>query len=546
VASHAAPSLELLTGVAVAFLRSPFVTAATAWELQEATDGKFSLGLGTQVRTRVVRRYGTAFDRPGPRLRDYVVAVKACFSAFRTATLDHHGEFYDLDFMTPQWSPGPIAASDPKVDVAAVNPWMLRMAGEVANGVHVHRWASRAIWLVTSAECVCGRGEVGSAPSDIAVIVPVMTIVGDSDGERHNDRERVRASMSFYGSTPNYAISGMRPDSWGRPPVSVRSKPRAMLSRRGLRRTPRLPPSPMCSFRPRSNKLPGSPPDDRRSCSRRQRPTRPGRQDHPCRSRTRGCRFGRQRIRSGHHNRVAVGAVGQAEPLERTQRASVDAMATQPLDEGWTRQMDADPYPLCRWWWREGRMWRTNNLPITQGMQLPAESVLAQCIRSTKFTRQQEKEPRIMTNENSTEDKVQAHTLEEIATVTPEGTQPDDEPTRSRAHTSSDCAENRPATANGPMSPTTSPNLCTPSWSARQDHWPTRPTSHSLRTTSPAPTPWPPPSTTCWPQTASRLPAAGGRNRTGSLTRPRGVAWTLPRCCGNEPFRKKPWLTLSS
>ena len=138
VASQAAPGLELSTGVAVAFPRSPFVTAATAWELQEATGGRFRLGLGTQVRTHVVRRYGMAFERPGPRLRDYVLAVKSCFTAFRTGKLDHHGEFYDLDFITPQWSPGRIDAPDPKVDVAAVNPWMLRMAGEVADGVHIH------------------------------------------------------------------------------------------------------------------------------------------------------------------------------------------------------------------------------------------------------------------------------------------------------------------------------------------------------------------------------------------------------------------------
>src|SRR6201985_1351036 len=114
VASQTAPGLELSTGVAVAFPRSPFVTAAAAWELQEATDGKFRLGLGTQVRTHVVRRYGAAFERPGPRLRDYVLAVKACFAAFRTGTLDHHGEFYDLDFITPQWSAGPIDAAGPK------------------------------------------------------------------------------------------------------------------------------------------------------------------------------------------------------------------------------------------------------------------------------------------------------------------------------------------------------------------------------------------------------------------------------------------------
>jgi probable F420-dependent oxidoreductase len=207
VASQAAPGLELSTGVAVAFPRSPFVTAATAWELQEATGGNFRLGLGTQVRTHVVRRYGVAFERPGPRLRDYLLAVKACFCAFRTGTLDHHGEFYDLDFITPQWSPGPIDAPDPKVDVAAVNPWMLRMAGEVADGLHVHPigepgYLSRHV-LPKVAD---GAGKTGRSLSDIAIIVPVMTIVGDTDEERDKQREVVRTSMAFYGSTPNYAF----------------------------------------------------------------------------------------------------------------------------------------------------------------------------------------------------------------------------------------------------------------------------------------------------------------------------------------------------
>lgn len=207
VASQAAPGLELSTGVAVAFPRSPFVTAATAWELQESTGGKFRLGLGTQVRTHVVRRYGAAFERPGPRLRDYVLAVKSCFAAFRTGTLEHHGEFYDLDFITPQWSAGQIDAPDPKVDVAAVNPWMLRMAGEVADGVHVHPLGEPG-YLARHVVPNVGHGatKAGRSPSEIAMIVPVMTIVGDSDEERAGERDSVRASMSFYGSTPNYAF----------------------------------------------------------------------------------------------------------------------------------------------------------------------------------------------------------------------------------------------------------------------------------------------------------------------------------------------------
>lgn len=207
VASQAAPGLGLSTGVAVAFPRSPFVTAAAAWELQEATGGNFRLGIGTQVRRHVVHRYGAAFERPGPRLRDYVLAVKACFSAFRTGSLDHHGQFYDLDYLTPQWNPGPIDAPDPKVDTAAVNPWMLRMAGEVADGVHVHPVGEpgylRRHVLPGVAE---GAARTGRPASDIAVIVPVMAIVGDGDEERETQRESVRASLSFYGSTPNYAF----------------------------------------------------------------------------------------------------------------------------------------------------------------------------------------------------------------------------------------------------------------------------------------------------------------------------------------------------
>jgi probable F420-dependent oxidoreductase len=207
VASQAAPGLELSTGVAVAFPRSPFVTAAAAWELQEATGGNFRLGLGTQVRTHVVRRYGAAFERPGPRLRDYLLAVKACFSAFRSGKLDHHGEFYDLDFITPQWSAGPIDAPDPKVDIAAVNPWMLRMAGEVADGVHVHPIGEPGyIGRHVLPNVAAGAAKAGRSASDVAIVVPVMTIVGDTDEERDTQRESVRASMAFYGSTPNYAF----------------------------------------------------------------------------------------------------------------------------------------------------------------------------------------------------------------------------------------------------------------------------------------------------------------------------------------------------
>lgn len=206
-AAIAAPGLELSTGVAVAFPRSPMITASLAWEIQEATGGRFRLGLGTQVRTHVERRYSAQFDHPGPRLRDYVLAVKACFAGFRGEPLDHHGDFYELTYLTPQWSPGPIDVPDPEVDIAAVNPWMLRMAGEVADGVHIHP-SGEPGYLRRHAipNIAAGAEKAGRDPHDIALIVPVLTIVGDTDAEVARSRAAARGYMSFFASTPNYAF----------------------------------------------------------------------------------------------------------------------------------------------------------------------------------------------------------------------------------------------------------------------------------------------------------------------------------------------------
>ena len=208
-AALAAPGLDLLTGVAVAFPRSPMITAQTAWELAEVSGGRFRLGLGTQVRTHVTRRYGAEFDPPGPRLREHVEAIRACFKAFRgEAPLDYHGRFVELTFLNRDWSPGPIEVADPPLDVAAVNPWMLRMAGAVADGVHIHPLGHPGyLRSIALPNLLAGAGEAapGGRPP-VVVIVPALTIAGDSDEERSRWREVVRAQLSFYASTPNYAF----------------------------------------------------------------------------------------------------------------------------------------------------------------------------------------------------------------------------------------------------------------------------------------------------------------------------------------------------
>lgn len=200
--------LELSTGIAVAFPRSPMITAQLAWELADATTGRFRLGLGTQVRAHIVRRYDAPFDHPGPRLREYVQAVRACFAAFRgDEPLAFEGSFYQLSLLPAQWSPGAIDVPDPPVDIAAVNPYMLRLAGEVADGVHVHPLNHPTYLEGTVLPTVReGLARAGRDPGTAHLTVPVFTAVGDTGEEQARWRELARAQVAFYGSTPNYSF----------------------------------------------------------------------------------------------------------------------------------------------------------------------------------------------------------------------------------------------------------------------------------------------------------------------------------------------------
>jgi probable F420-dependent oxidoreductase len=206
-AAALATELDLLTGVAVAFPRSPTVTAAVAWELAELSSGRFRLGIGTQVRAHIERRYGAEFAHPGPRLKEYVLALRALFASFRGAPLDFQGEHWKLSLMPPTWSPGPIDVPDPAIDVAAVNPWMLRMAGEVADGVHVHPLNTPTYLDQTVLpELAAGAAAGGRTRADLQVIVPTFAAPGDTSDEVQALREMARMQVAFYGSTPNYGF----------------------------------------------------------------------------------------------------------------------------------------------------------------------------------------------------------------------------------------------------------------------------------------------------------------------------------------------------
>ncbi len=208
VAAVAAPNLSLTTGIAVAFPRSPMITASTAWELAEATDGKFVLGLGTQVKAHIERRFGAPFDPPGPRLREYLQAVRACFRAFNgDEKLDFAGEYYRMSLLPATWLPGKIAHPDIPIYISAVGPWMTRMAGEVADGIHVHPLHSlpyiNEMLLPKVAE---GAALADRSVDDVALAIPVFTIVGDTEEQRAPWKDRARSQIAFYGSTKNYAF----------------------------------------------------------------------------------------------------------------------------------------------------------------------------------------------------------------------------------------------------------------------------------------------------------------------------------------------------
>src|SRR5262249_984795 len=161
----------------------PMVTAQIAWELADATKGRFILGLGTQVKAHIERRYASSYDHPGKRLREYVLALRAIFRAFQgTERLSFKGDFWSFDLLPAMWSPGPIEHPDVPIYLAAVRPWAVRMAGEVADGIHVHPFHSmRYLSEIVLPALRQGAAAGGRDPKSLKVVCPIMAIIGDSE-----------------------------------------------------------------------------------------------------------------------------------------------------------------------------------------------------------------------------------------------------------------------------------------------------------------------------------------------------------------------------
>ena len=206
------PALEttrpmLGNNLAIAFARSPYVTAVLAWQLQSASKGRFALGLGTQVKGHIERRFGMKWESPGPKFREYVIALKELWSAFADRRPpQHRGRFYNHTLTNPFFTPAPIDFPAPKVFIAAVNEYNAETVGLVADGILIHPVHSTTyIDDVLMPAIEKGLAKSGRSRGDITVVSPVFLAVGDMDEQAQTAAGFVKQQVAFYGSTRTYA-----------------------------------------------------------------------------------------------------------------------------------------------------------------------------------------------------------------------------------------------------------------------------------------------------------------------------------------------------
>ncbi|MGK4584845.1 TIGR03617 family F420-dependent LLM class oxidoreductase [Kitasatospora sp. HPMI-4] len=204
-------TIELATGVAVAFARTPMTLAYQAWGLHAASGGRAVIGLGSQVKPHIEKRFGMPWDRPAARMREYVHAVRAIWHSWQTGErLRFRGDFFTHTLMTPVFSPDPVGSDVPRILLAGVGPLMVRTAGAVADGFLSHPFTSvgyltgRVLPELTEARA---RAEAeGSAwttrPFEIAG--SVLTATGRTEEELRGSLAGVRERLAFYASTPAY------------------------------------------------------------------------------------------------------------------------------------------------------------------------------------------------------------------------------------------------------------------------------------------------------------------------------------------------------
>ncbi len=199
--------LRFGTGVAIAFPRSPFVTAQIAWDLQRYSGGRFMLGLGTQVKGHNERRYSTPWPSPpGPRLREYILCLKAIFNTFQTgARPAYQGKHYQFTLISPFFSPGANENGHVPIYISAVNRYNCKLVGELCDGIRMHGFNT----LKYTNEVIIpaikeGAAKAGRKFEDIDIVGGAFVITGKNEEEIEKAKGPVRQQLSFYASTRVY------------------------------------------------------------------------------------------------------------------------------------------------------------------------------------------------------------------------------------------------------------------------------------------------------------------------------------------------------
>ena len=203
--SRATENIEVGTAIAVALARNPMTVAYTAWSIADVSGGRFTLGLGSQVRTHIERRFSMPWTKPTNQMREFVLALRAIWESWRTGErLSFEGEHYSHTLMNDFWTPKPHNHRIP-IHLAAVGPKMVEMAAEVADGIILHSFTNRAyLESVTFPAIERGLARSGRTMNDLEISIPLFMIMGDTAEEIAARRKQVAMQLAFYGSTPSY------------------------------------------------------------------------------------------------------------------------------------------------------------------------------------------------------------------------------------------------------------------------------------------------------------------------------------------------------
>jgi probable F420-dependent oxidoreductase len=206
IGAAATEQLEFGTGIAVAFARNPMTLAVLANDLQLLTKGRFILGMGSQIKPHITKRFSMPWSHPAPRMRELILAIRAIWKTWETGeSLAFRGEFYTHTLMTPFFDPGPNPHGNPKILLAGVGELMTEVAGEVGDGFLVHGFSTeRYLREVSLPALERGAAKAGKTRADLTVSYPGFIVTGPDEESMSVAAKAVREQIAFYASTPAY------------------------------------------------------------------------------------------------------------------------------------------------------------------------------------------------------------------------------------------------------------------------------------------------------------------------------------------------------